>query len=295
MSARMCLLVMDVNTAHDVLGVPKGSDGQLIRRKYFEFSLQNHPDKGGDVERFVLANVAYNVLMEHWKELVIQRLHGKKMRTFNAIATTGMICVGYKGLIDAVYYEKCEVCLGVCASSVTDVVTCMSCCMENPLCKSCRGRGMFVKQGKECVTCSGTGTQMKRKHITVAFPAGVSDGQHVGFWEGKDVRVAYANGRKRGNDVVLEIDVSIGECMCGFSRTIDTFHGSKVIGSKNNVTSQKLKIKGHGILGIGDFIVLLNVRIDESDVETIEKYREVFERIFKQRPLLVDQCIDVEF
>ena len=286
---------MDVETARNVLGVSNGSDGQTIRRKYLEFSLHNHPDKGGDTDRFVLANVAYNVLMESWKEEVIERMHGSTLRIFHVIATSDMICAGYRGRIDAIYYETCEVCMGLGASCITDVVTCIACSMGNDRCKACNSNGVFVKQGKECIMCGGLGTQKKNKCIHVSFPAGVSNGQQIGSCEGKNVCVTYAHGiRKRNNDIILDLDISLRDCLCGFSTTIDTFHGSKTIGSRSAINCQKAVISGNGILGIGDFIVVLHVRMTQLDAEIVQKYREVFDRIYRNTPS-IDARFDAEF
>jgi len=49
---------------YDVLGVdPNASPGE-IKKAYFKEALKTHPDKGGDAEKFIAANEAYNVLSD---------------------------------------------------------------------------------------------------------------------------------------------------------------------------------------------------------------------------------------
>jgi DnaJ family protein A protein 2 len=38
--------------AHDVLNVPETASEQQIRKAYMDLALKNHPDRGGDTEKF---------------------------------------------------------------------------------------------------------------------------------------------------------------------------------------------------------------------------------------------------
>ena len=49
---------------YERLGLSNGADSQEIRRAYLKLSKTEHPDKGGDSERFKAIQQAYEVLSE---------------------------------------------------------------------------------------------------------------------------------------------------------------------------------------------------------------------------------------
>lgn len=52
----------DNSRYYDLLGVPRGADGDEIRRAYRRAAVTHHPDKGGDEEAFKEVARAYQVL-----------------------------------------------------------------------------------------------------------------------------------------------------------------------------------------------------------------------------------------
>lgn len=55
---------------YEDLGVERGADSQEIRRAYLKLSKTEHPDKGGDAERFKIIQNAYEVLSDEQKKAV---------------------------------------------------------------------------------------------------------------------------------------------------------------------------------------------------------------------------------
>lgn len=51
-----------------VLGVTHASEWSEIQRKYRSLARENHPDKGGDTQRFIEIREAYEVLAVHYKK-----------------------------------------------------------------------------------------------------------------------------------------------------------------------------------------------------------------------------------
>ena len=52
---------------YSILGVPKNASDQDIRKAYKKQSMQHHPDRGGDEERFKKINEAYSTLKDPQK------------------------------------------------------------------------------------------------------------------------------------------------------------------------------------------------------------------------------------
>lgn len=52
---------------YSILGVPKGADETTIRKAYKTLSMQHHPDRGGDEEKFKKINEAYSTLKDPQK------------------------------------------------------------------------------------------------------------------------------------------------------------------------------------------------------------------------------------
>ena len=52
---------------YDILGVPRGASSDDIRKAYRKLAMKEHPDKGGDPERFKKISEAYEVLSDDEK------------------------------------------------------------------------------------------------------------------------------------------------------------------------------------------------------------------------------------
>ena len=55
---------------YESLGVDRGADSQEIRKAYLKLSKTEHPDKGGDAERFKVIQNAYEVLSDEHKRSI---------------------------------------------------------------------------------------------------------------------------------------------------------------------------------------------------------------------------------
>jgi DnaJ family protein A protein 2 len=56
-----------MSTLYDLLGVDKGADADTLKKAFRRKALTEHPDKGGDNDRFRKINEAYNVLSDSQK------------------------------------------------------------------------------------------------------------------------------------------------------------------------------------------------------------------------------------
>lgn len=65
-------------TLYEILGVAPDADTAAIKKAYRSLAQQNHPDKGGDVERFKAIQKAYDVLSDE-----------ERRATYDATGSTG--------------------------------------------------------------------------------------------------------------------------------------------------------------------------------------------------------------
>lgn len=54
-------------TLYDVLGITKDATREDVRNAYKKKAMNNHPDKGGDVEQFLLISLAHKILTDDQK------------------------------------------------------------------------------------------------------------------------------------------------------------------------------------------------------------------------------------
>ena len=162
-------------------------------------------------------------------------------------------------------------------------------------CPRCRGAGTFIES--PCTTCGGSGLQHKTRRYQVKIPAGVKDGSKIRI-KGKGeaglrggpsgdlfVRVHVEEDdffERRGNDVILEVPVTVSEAALGTTVKIPTPGGGRVslkipAGSQDGRT---LRVRGKGAPGLrggqGDLHVRLRVRVPEK---LSKEQKQLFEKL----------------
>ena len=63
---------VDNSKYYELLGVDKKASYDEIRKAFRKLALKNHPDRGGDKEKFQELNAAYEVLSDKEKREVVQ-------------------------------------------------------------------------------------------------------------------------------------------------------------------------------------------------------------------------------
>ncbi|HDG98055.1 MAG TPA: molecular chaperone DnaJ [Desulfobacterales bacterium] len=166
-------------------------------------------------------------------------------------------------------------------------------------CPTCHGHGQV---GKTCAVCGGSGQMVGSDRIKVSIPPGVKDGFRV--------RVAGKgepglNGgppgdlylkihvrphpllRREGDDIHMEVPVTIKEAMAGATITIPTIDGPvrlKVPPRSQN--GRVLRLRGRGAINPktkkrGDLLVKLVVKIPETDDKEVLEAAEKMEGYYK--------------
>jgi molecular chaperone DnaJ len=164
-------------------------------------------------------------------------------------------------------------------------------------CPHCQGHGQI---GTPCSRCGGQGQVMGEEKIRVVIPKGVKEGSKVrvagkgepGLKGGPpgDLYLVvhlkpHALLKRQGNNLLMEVPVTVREAMAGGEIMIPTIDGQlKLKIPPGSQSGQTLRLKGKGAVDIktkkpGDLMVKLIVKVPKTDnkevldaVENLEKY-----------------------
>jgi DnaJ family protein A protein 2 len=64
---------VDNSRLYDLIGVPKTATSDEIKKAFRKKAIREHPDKGGDAEKFKDLTVAYEILMNEDKRKAYDR------------------------------------------------------------------------------------------------------------------------------------------------------------------------------------------------------------------------------
>jgi len=104
------------------------------------------------------------------------------------------------------------------------------------MCQDCRGEGEVVDPKLKCKKCNGKKVNRERKILEVNVDKGMEDGQKITFSEEGDQEPGLEPGdimivldekqhdtyKRNGMDLIMKMDVSLREALCGFKKTILT-------------------------------------------------------------------------
>lgn len=221
---------------------------------------------------------------------------------------------GKKIKIPVTYDQPCTKCGGSGARSSSDIETCPHChgsgtikthqqtlfgVMESETaCPNCKGRGKIVKA--KCDACHGEGYSRIKTEIEVNIPAGINNGQQIRI-SGKGERGENGgpNGdlfveiiikdhpsfQRDGNDIHLEIPISLVDATLGITIDIPTVYGDVSVKIPEGTQSgQILKLKNKGIKDLrsgnpGDQFVHIKVvtptSLSKEQKELLSKFKEL--------------------
>ena len=215
---------------------------------------------------------------------------------------------GCKKNIDVDFYDECDSCSG---KGGKGEVTCSTChgsgtvtqqqntlfgaFMTRTTCPDCNGKGKTYKE--TCSSCRGTGSIRKHKTLEVKVPAGVDTGNQLRLAGKGD---AGSNGgpsgdlylefkvkehelyERDGNDIYLELPLTITEAVLGCKKEIPTLYGNVKLSIEAGAnTGDKHRLKGKGVEDLqtgskGNMYVIINVIIpDKID----KKQKKLFEEL----------------
>ena len=220
-----------------------------------------------------------------------------------------------KGFETELSMQKVKVCPG-CHGSGTEPGSVMTTCSEcngsgrlnvaqGPMqftrsCPQCKGHG---KVGKTCSQCGGSGRGLGTERIKVVIPQGIKEGSKVrvagkgepglnGGKPGDLYLVVHIKPhpilRREGDNLYMEVPVTVREAMAGGSVTIPTIDGQvKVKVPSQSQSGQTLKVKGKGAVNPktkqrGDLMVKLVVKVPQTEDKGILEAVEKMDRLYKE-------------
>lgn len=167
--------------------------------------------------------------------------------------------------------------------------------LSRTTCPNCKGTGTSFD--RLCTECHGTGKTVKKKTLTVTIPKGVDNGNRLRL-AGKgeagsnggspgDLYIEFAVKEddffeRDGNDIYIEVPLTITEAVLGCKKEVPTLYGTAVITVPDGCKSgTKLRLKGKGIDSDingkkGDMYVIINVIIPSK---LNRKQKELFKEL----------------
>lgn len=201
--------------------------------------------------------------------------------------------------IEIIRDEKCSTCNGTGAEPGTSPRMCSTCNGQGEVrqmhqtflgsmvqvvtCPACGGKGEVIET--PCSTCHGRGLERKTIKKTVSIPAGVDDGNQMRLAnEGQPGINGGPNGnyyleievsphkyfRRRGTDILLDVDINIAQASLGDEIRIPTIDGDvdlRIPAGTQPGKVFRLKDKGVPVLrknSRGDQLVTVNVQVPTS-------------------------------
>jgi molecular chaperone DnaJ len=257
----------------DMFGDLGGAGGVAARR----------PQRGGDITASLRLSLRDAVLGTE-REISLNR------------PSTCATCHG-NGRIEPTPGGPCDVCNGSGRRSAA----------QGPIafqvpCGACGGTGRQL--GPSCSACSGSGFVERLAHLKVKIPVGIDDGQTIrlagqgmpgtaGAPAGNlliQVEVApHPKLRRDGNDLELDLPVTVREAMFGAKVEVPTLQGSiKVTVPAGSQSGARLRIKGKGVpaagkRAAGDLYLVLHVALPktEADDEAARKAADELEQRYE--------------
>jgi molecular chaperone DnaJ len=169
--------------------------------------------------------------------------------------------------------------------------------VETVTCPACGGRGEILET--PCHTCHGNGLERKRVKKKVAIPAGVDNGMQIRLpGEGQPGTNGGPHGnlflavtvkpheyfKRRGNDILLDLDVNVAQAVLGADVEVPTVDGpGRLEIPAGTQPGRVFSMKGKGVPrvrsnGRGDQLVVINVDIPKK---LTKEQRELFEGLAK--------------
>jgi len=206
----------------------------------------------------------------------------------------------------------CPACQGSGTDPAAPITTCPYCggsgrqdVAKGPMhftkaCPHCHGHGQI---GTPCSRCGGSGQVMGTEKIRVVIPQGVHEGSKVrvagkgepGLNGGKPgdlyliIHITpHPFLRREGDDLLMEVPVTVAEAMAGGTIHVPTIDGSvKVKVPAGSQSGQILRLKGKGAINPktkkrGNLLIKLAVKVPRTDDPNIINAVKHMERFYKE-------------
>lgn len=231
--------------------------------------------------------------------------------SYTAVLTFEESIFGVDKVIEITRDEVCETCHGSCSEPGSTPVKCTNCggrgevrqvrqtflgsMVQVTTCPNCAGRGEIISH--PCHTCKGRGLERKTVKKTVPIPGGVDNGNQIRLaGEGQpgvnggptgnlyiEIKVkAHQFFKRKGNDILLNLDINIAQAVLGAELEVPTVDGNaKLVIPAGTQPGKVFTMRGKGspILrsnGRGDQLVVVNVDVPKT---LTADQRKLFEQL----------------
>lgn len=173
---------------YSILGIDKNASEDDIKRAYKKLALKNHPDKGGDIEKFREIQEAYEILsnsnsrQEYHNNNQIKKLQDTiyafnvSLRdVFNGTKKTIKISTKY---YCQSCFKTCEKCKGAGNESMTMSIGPFIQHIHRT-CNNCSGNGVILSPKQTCENCNGDGYKKKENMIEIPIEKGVKEDRYI--------------------------------------------------------------------------------------------------------------------
>lgn len=170
-------------------------------------------------------------------------------------------------------------------------------------CPRCQGAGRVGT--RPCAICNGQGQTVHRERLTVHIPPGVDNGSRVrvagkgapghGGGPAGDLYIVvrvrpHPLLERRGDDLYLDVPVTVGEAVLGASITVPTPDGTvRVKVPPGSQSGKRLRIRGHGVPALkggarGDLYIRLMIQVPVDGGEDVREAIQKVEAAYGKDP-----------
>jgi DnaJ family protein A protein 2 len=203
---------------------------------------------------------------EQQYQVTLEELY--KGKTVKFASTKNVICSACKGTggKEKVKPKMCERCQGKGVTVGLRQVGPGLVTQEQIVCDACQGSGSIFKEKDKCRKCKGKRTMAEKKMLEIYIPRGAIQGERI-VLEGEADQVPdqipgdivftlveedHEVFQRRGNDLSAELNITLAEALCGFSRVVLKHldgRGIQITHPRGKVLrpGQILKVAGEGM------------------------------------------------
>lgn len=164
---------VDNEKLYNVLGVAKDADESEIKKAFRKLALKNHPDKGGDIEKFKEISAAAEILSDPEKRKLydqygMEGLEGQSTEHHSADDIFSMFFGGGGGRRGRGGPQRGEDIVHTIKVSLEDLYngkTHRLAITRDKPCGDCEGRGGKIGAEKVCSDCQGRGVRISIRQI----------------------------------------------------------------------------------------------------------------------------------
>ncbi|CAN4097350.1 unnamed protein product [Withania somnifera] len=215
----------DSSKYYEVLGIPKDSSQDELKKAYRKAAIKNHPDKGGDPEKFKELAHAYDILSDPEKRELYDQYGEDALKEGMGGSGGGHSPFDiFESIFGGAFGGGCSF-RGSRMKQGEDIMHTLRVSLEdlyngttkklslsrNILCPKCRGTGSKSGASRRCHGCQGTGMRVTTRQIV---PGMIQQMQHVC----PDCRGSVRGKKITQEKKVLEVNVERG-----------MLHGQKII------------------------------------------------------------------